>query len=195
MKNLIFGLILITLAGCNQKKSTNYNQNAENGSNSVENDLPSTNNDLPMCNYFEVAKINTMKYTNDGKFEMDFELANNTDYLFSSVSLSAYFSLRLKNAENNVIINVPQVMWSFYNLKDSEFSFNTIKKWQPHTSKHIHFTYYIKSSDVSFDRTPDEIELVLEAGAISVDIEKEGAFAKYNLLDLWKKEQVEKGLR
>jgi hypothetical protein len=196
MKKIIFGLMLITLVGCNQKKSTeeNQNQNTENNSNSIENDSTNTNNDLPMSNCFEVKKINTMKYLNNGHFEMDFELVNNTDYKFSSVSLSAYISSRLKNSERNSITDVQAVDWKFFNLKDSEFLYNIVKKWQPHTSKHIHFICY--ASDGSFDRTPEEIELVLEASAISVDVEKEkGAFAKYNLLDLWKEKQVEKGVR
>jgi len=196
MKKIIFGLMLITLVGCNQKKSTeeNQNQNTENNFNSIENDSTNTNNDLPMSNCFEVKKINTIKYLNNGHFEMDFELVNNTDYKFSSVSLSAYISSRLKNSERNSITDVQAVDWKFFNLKDSEFLYNIVKKWQPHTSKHIHFICY--ASDGSFDRTPEEIELVLEAGAISVDVEKkDGAFAKYNLLDLWKQKQVEKGLR
>ena len=51
--------MLITLVGCNQKKSTeeNQNQNTENNSNSIENDSTNTNNDLPMSNCFEVKKI------------------------------------------------------------------------------------------------------------------------------------------
>lgn len=189
MRKFILALTIIIVIGCNTKKSTDSNHDSVSYNANEDN---STNNDLPASIYFKVVKINTSQYIGDGVFEMDFDLLNNTDYKFSSVNFSGDIYVKMKNSENICDSPVQHDDWKPYS--DDNYG-NHILNWEPHTIKHIYFlsrAYCINT----YDRTPEEITLIIKIRkAISIDAEVEGAFAKYDLLDLWKERQVKEGLR
>jgi len=210
MKKFILGFTILVLFGCNQTKTTKDNQSqniASNNSdknNSINNELPANNffdsdeNDsiraeFPARNYFIIDKINFSRYIKNGQFEMDFDLLNNTDYKFSSVNFRAEIFSKMKNSD---IICRSTVQFDDWKPKSTiNYVPHHILNWEPNVIKHVYFTCYPLCNS-SYERTPEEITLVIKiAKAISIDKEVEGAFVKYDLLDLWKERQVKEGLR
>ena len=191
MRKIIFGLAIILLTGCNQKKSTDTAQNQD----TVRydsNEENSANNELPASNYFKITKVNFARYLKDGQFEMDFDLLNNTDYKFSRVRFSADIFYKMKNSDDGLQATVQNNDWQPYS---DNGRCDHILNWEPMTTKHIYFISRYGGCS-SYERTPDEITLIIMiSNAVSVDFEIEGAFAKYDLLELWKGKQVEEGLR
>jgi hypothetical protein len=224
MKKLILGLAILVLFGCNQKTPKEKNQNKNeitnnsdknnsttdeihnseysdsNVDNATKEDIPRSNffdsdevrNDLPASKYFKIDKINFSRFIKDGKFELDFNLLNNTDYKFSSVNFHADIFSKMKNNDEICQSTIQFDDWQPHSTIN--YVPHHIWNWEPQTVKHV---YFIGSPCIrSFERTPEVLTLVIKiSSAISIDSEVEGVFAKYDLLNLWKEQQVKEGLR
>lgn len=208
MRNLIYLVsVLIIVVSC-QSKTTGTKENsgketensketisqktesAEVNNNTKEN--TSTSMDLPASKYFKVVSITKVQYIEDAKFEMELEILNNTDYKFSKFELFAQILYKMKNSDDTC---TSTVQYDAYNPR-------SVENWEPHTKIKFYFVTPSWGSGggcitAQYDRTPEKIVLVLKPfpAAISVDLEVEGPFAMYNLLNLWKERQVKEGLR
>ncbi len=151
----------------------------------------SANIDLPASKYFKVDSIFNAQYLENSKFEMEFEILNNTDYKFSKFELFVQILYVMKNS-NSVCESTVQ-----YDALEPRY----VENWEPHTKIRFHFITPSWGSaggcfDAQYNRTPEKITLVLKPfPAISVDLEVEEPFAMYDLLPLWKERQVKEGLR
>ena len=200
MKKLInlFDVILfstIIFCSCNtdnsqSNESFNNSTNAETNQNN--DNISNAYADLPASKYFKIDSIIEYKYISNGKFEMKYIILNNSDYKFSTCLLRNQIFYKMKDEKEICTTTIQD--------NDTYPSYR-IENWEPHTKKQIHFISPCKSCLgacwlANYERTPESIELVLQIlKAISVDVEVEGAFAKYDILPLWKERQVKEGLR
>jgi len=148
---------------------------------------------LPASRYFKIEEITKAEYLEDGIFEMEFYVLNNSNFKFSSFLGLIQILYKMKNSDEYCTTTV-----QLYSYENKDL---IIKDWEPNTIKSIYFITPCKTCggacfSASYNRTPEEIILVLSIiKAISVDIEVEGAYAKYDLLPLWKDRQIKEGFR
>ena len=150
-----------------------------------------TNTDLLASNYFKVDNISKFQYIDKGKFEMEFDILNNTDYKFSKFDLLVQINYKMKNSDEICVSTV-----QFDALKPQ-----FVENWEPHTKT----KFYLISPcwgcgggcfAAQYERTPESITLILKPfHAISVNLEVEDPFAIYDLLPQWKERQVKEGFR
>ena len=190
---LLFFLVFF-LTQCNSDKSS-INTGAKDSSiaygekNNEENEPDRS--DLPASKYFTVSDIIKGEYVKDGKFLMKVEVLNNTNYKFKNFELSARISYKMEN----------EGISCERSAQYDEISPRIIANWLPHTTKKFSLTInhhgQLGCLNINYDRTPENIVLVLAPfmKAISVDAEVEGAFARYDLLPQWKERQIKEGLR
>jgi len=182
MKKLLL-FILIFSFGCNQPNSTSNKSDDNN----------SENNTFPTNEYFQISSISKAHYIEESKFELEFDISNNSNYKFSVFSLNADIYYKMKNSED---ICRSTVQWD--DMKPVQC---VVRDWEPHTTKHFYFTSPCGGcpggcGGADYNRTPENIVLEIKIdNATSVDEEVKGVLARYDLLDLWKEKQMEEGLR
>lgn len=185
MKKIIGAITFLILVGCNPKIPKNDDQNSSKEEN-IE------NGDFPLSNYFKITKVFSGEYNKQRGFDMDFEIMNISDYKFSSVDLHGDTYCKLKNSDKICQSTVQTIDWVVDNKKNNWP--HQIVNWEPHTTRRISFTCPTWCS-ATFDRTPEELNLILRINAISIDKEIEGIFVNYDILPLWQERQVKEGLR
>lgn len=155
----------------------------------IEEDI--INPEIPASKYFKIDGITKMRYIEDGIFEMELEILNNTNYKFTKFVLYIQILYTMKNGDN---------------ICESTAQYNEIKprlveNWKPHSKMKFYFRTPSSGSrggcyDAEYNRTPEKIVLTLKPfPAISVDLEVNEPFGMYDLLPLWKERQVKEGLR
>lgn len=146
---------------------------------------------LPASEYFKVVNITKSQFIENGQFEMECEILNNTNFTFSRFDLYAEILFTMKDSD--------EICTSTVQFDKCKPDF--VENWKQYTNIKFYFVTPCWSCgggcfSAKYERTPEKIVLVLKPHpAISVDLEVTEAFATYDLLPLWKERQVKEGLR
>lgn len=183
--NLIIIVLLFLSLGCN-----NNREKAQ-----VQNENENINEKIqyfPAAKFFKIDTIVKAEFIEKGVFEMIIDIKNISTNTFSKFHLSAEIQFIMKNSEEPCISTIQ------YNDIKPEI----ISNWEPGEIKRISFTSltagqlaYYSGRNITYERTPESITLLLGVSAISVDEEINGNFDVFDLLPNWKLRQVEEGLR
>ena len=193
MKKLLPVLLLFTLVSC-----SNQNSNPKNSDEIKETETNKETDELSPSKYFKIAKINKARFYQDnekkGRFEIDFDIINKSNYSFSSHDLNVDIICKAKGTEDWNVLPIP-VFTDKRGWKETEGYKG--KFWEPNSIINLHFnTEYTQMGNFTFTWTPKEVYLDLSMSAVSVDVNfYNKKFTKINILDEWKQEQVIEGLR
>jgi len=158
-----------------------------------EDPAPKYDASLPTSQYFRIEKIYTSQFLDDGRLELEIDLKNIYQYKFSKFYLSATTFIKLKNKKDYC---------KSYSQSGDDIVEYRFFDWQPGQIKRlkIYTPCFVCMGGCyalsGFNRTPEEIYIELSTSAISIEDEPEGVFARFDLMDLWKKKQkelIEKG--
>ncbi len=183
--NLIIIVLLFLSLGCN-----NNREKAQ-----VQNESENINENIqyfPASKFFKIDTIVKAEFIEKGVFEMIIDIKNISTNTFSRFNLSAEIQFIMKNSEEPCISTIQ------YNDIEPEI----INNWEPDEIKRVSFTSltagqlaYYSGRNITYERTPESITLLLGVSAISVDEEINGNLDVFDLLPNWKLRQVEEGLR